>query len=430
MNSLIGSLEFSVFGAALVLCLMGLWFAIFIPGIERWNRRFFTGFFFIFMLCCLLSISEVILSYYGVPRAMFIFLLLLESLMLSLPLLLLTVFLLHCSGESIRTNKLFYAVLGLWVILFILSITSLFVRGFFYLTPDDQLYRGPLYPLLILPSIAIQLFNLLGTIKRRKRLPGKVFLALLIAIVPITIALTAHLFIDIFPLIDISCVLSALAMYSLILSDQIERERRQEMEIVRQQQEIARERTSVMVLQMRPHFIYNTLMTIHSLCRLDPMKAQQITMDFTNYLRRNFNAIASDDTIPFSKELEHTRAYLAVEQAQYDDMLVVDYDTPYTKFHLPPLTLQPIVENSVKHGMDLNADPLHVTVQTYHTDLASVIIVKDNGSGFEPEANSKSHTTLTNIRQRLEWMCGGKIEILSQKAGGTIVKVTIPDHKS
>ncbi|MDO5456577.1 MAG: histidine kinase, partial [Eubacteriales bacterium] len=70
-------------------------------------------------------------------------------------------------------------------------------------------------------------------------------------------------------------------------------------------------RASVMVLQMRPHFIYNTLMSIHGLCRIDPQKARQVTKDFTDYLRKNFNAVASDSPIPFSSELEHTRAYLA-----------------------------------------------------------------------------------------------------------------------
>ena len=147
-------------------------------------------------------------------------------------------------------------------------------------------------------------------------------------------------------------------MYSFILSDQIEQDRRQQQEIAdqqreianqqreiaNQQREIANQRASVMVLQMRPHLIYNTLMTIYSLCNRDPQKARQVTLDFTDYLRNNFNAVASDSTIPFSTELEHTLAYLAVEQAQYDDMLVVDYNTPFTYFRLPPLTLQPIVE--------------------------------------------------------------------------------------
>ena len=283
---------------------------------------------------------------------MFLFLVLLESLLLSLPPLMLTAYLLHCCDENLRSSKLLHAVLGLWAIFVALLVSTPFIDGFIYITSENQYYRGPLYPLSLLPLIAIQLLNLAGTIQRRKQLSHKVFLAFLIAILPIMIALITHLFIDVFPLIDISYVCSALAMYSLILSDQIEQDRRRQQQITRQQREIANQRASIMVLQMRPHFIYNTLMSIHSLCRLDPMKAQQITMDFTNYLRKNFNAVSSNSAIPFSTELEHTRAYLAVEQAQHEEMLLVDYDTQFTRFRLPPLTLQPIVENAVKHGMD------------------------------------------------------------------------------
>ena len=415
----IESLDFSVFGAALLLGAMGLWFTVVIPGIDRWSRRYFMSYFIVFMLCCLTGIAEVILQFYAVPRAVFIVLLILDSLLLSLPLLMLTTFLLHCCGENPRSSRLLHAVLGLWAAFAILLVSVPFIDGFIYITSENQYFRGPLYPFPLLPIIAALLFTFAGVLRRRAQLSRKVFLAFLIAILPIVAALTVQLFADVFPLIDFSYVLSALAMYSLILSDQIEQDRQQ-------QREIAHQRASVMVLQMRPHFIYNTLMSIHSLCRLNPRKAEQITMDFTNYLRRNFNAVASDSAIPFATELEHTRAYLAVEQAQYDDMLVVDYDTPFTQFRLPPLTLQPIVENAVKHGMDLDADPLHISIRTQRTEAGAEIVVEDTGTGFDPSDESKPHATLKNIQQRLEMMCHGKMTIMPREGGGTVVKVTIP----
>ena len=152
-------------------------------------------------------------------------------------------------------------------------------------------------------------------------------------------------------------------------------------------------------------------------------------MDFTNYLRRNFNAVASDSTIPFSTELEHTRAYLAVEQAQFDDMLVVNWDTPFTHFRLPSLTLQPIVENAIKHGMNPYSGPLHISVRTAQTDTGTEIIVTDNGTGFDP-ASSKDEPgiALNNIRQRIELMCGGSMTIKPNEGGGTVVVMTIPNN--
>ena len=416
---------FSIISAALLLCMVGLWFTAVMPGIDRWGKRFFLCFFTVLMVCCFSGFIELILSHYPVPGAAISIVVFIELLSLSLPLPMLTAYMLHACGENTRSSRLFHAALGLLAVYFVVLASAPFNGVFSYATADNQDYRGPLYALLLLPLIAILLLNLWGAVRRRARMSHKAFLSFVIAQAPMTVALLVMLFVDALPLFDISYVLSALAMYSFILSDQIEQD-------LRHQREIAHERASVMVLQMRPHFIYNTLMSIHSLCSLDPQQAQQITMDFTNYLRRNFNAVASDSPIPFSTELEHTRAYLAVEQAQYDDMLVVEYDTPFIFFRLPPLTLQPIVENAVKHGMDLDSEPLRISIRTRHTDSggsgpsATEIIVEDNGPGFDPSDKSKPHTTLNNIRQRLEMMCGGSMTIQRREGGGTVVKVTIP----
>ena len=174
-------------------------------------------------------------------------------------------------------------------------------------------------------------------------------------------------------------------------------------------------------------------MSIYGLCNQDPQKARQVTMDFATYLQKNFNAVASGDLITFAAELEHTRAYLAVEQARHDDMLVVDWDTPFTHFRLPPLTLQPIVENAIKHGLDPDGEPLNISIRTRHTDAggsgpsATEIIVEDNGTGFDPSDESRARGTLKNIQQRLEMMCGGSMTITSGDDVGTVVTVTIPN---
>ena len=150
-------------------------------------------------------------------------------------------------------------------------------------------------------------------------------------------------------------------------------------------------------------------------------------MDFTTYLRKNFTAIASDSMISFSSELEHTRAYLAVEKAQYEDSLFVDYDMPHTWFRVPPLTLQPIVENAIKHGRDPYAGLFRISIRTRKTDSGSEIVVADNGRGFASSDDSGPHIALKNIQQRLEIMCGGHLTITTAEGGGTVVTVTIPD---
>ena len=416
-----------IFGAALLLSALGMFFAAVIPGIDRWSKHFFLDYFAVFLLCCLSSLMETVFYYYSVPKAAVYFAILLECLLLSLPLPMLTIYLLHCCGESPHSSKLLRAVLGLMAVYSVLLASAPFTGIFSYLPSDNAYRRGPLYPLLLLPLIAILLLNLAGAIRRRGRLSRKTFLSFVIAQVPITAALIVQLFIDAFPLLDISYVISALAMYGFILSDQIEQDRRHQREIARQQLEIANQRASIMVLQMRPHFIYNTMTSIFCLCGQDPQTAQKVVMDFTTYLRKNFTAIASDAPIPFTSELEHTRAYLAVEQAVYEDSLFVDYDTPHTFFRVPPLTLQPIVENAVKHGRDPYAGPLHISIRTRKTDSGSEIVVADDGRGFELSDDSGLGIALNNIQQRLEIMCGGTLRITPNEGGGTVVTVTIPD---
>ena len=294
-----------------------------------------------------------------------------------------------------------------------------FTTFLYYVTPDNEFCRGAWHQLLIADEIAMMILNLAGVIRRRDKLSEKYFAAFLLNLIPLTVAFIIHFVTYALVLCIVSICISALSMFGIILYDQIE-------SYVKQQREIANQRASIMVLQMRPHFICNAMMNIYYLCAKDSKKAQQVTLDFTTYLRKNFTAIASEDTVPFSDELEHTRAYLAIEQVQFEDSLFVEYDTPHKNFRLPPLTLQPIVENAVKHGMDPECEPLCITIRTRETNFGNEIIVEDTGSGFAPADDFDSHIALSNIRQRLEMMCGGKMMIRPRAGGGTVVTVIIP----
>ena len=423
-----------IIGAMLLLSTLGLMFTAIMPGIDSWNKRFFQSFFIVLILNDCTVLADIILRAFSAPSAAILFMQVPECLFLALPLPMITALLLHCCEENMRESRLFQTVFGLMIFYFLLVISSLINNAFFFVTSDRQNHRGPWYPLILLPLIAIILLNLTALFKRRKLLSRTVYLSFLITLLPITLTILVQLFVDVFILIAICYALFSLATYGFILTDQIDRDRRQqkelylrEQEIARKQRQIANERANVMVLQMRPHFIYNTLSSIYCLCDQDPKKAQQVLMDFTVYLRKNFTSIASTDPIPFSSELEHTRAYLAVEQVQYEDSLTVEYDTPHTLFRVPALTLQPIVENSVKHGRDPNAEPLHIFIQTRETDSGSEIIVMDNGRGFDPDETAIPGIALGNIRQRLEMMCGGSLTIERNEGGGTVVTVVIPD---
>ncbi|MBR4257379.1 MAG: histidine kinase, partial [Clostridia bacterium] len=194
-------------------------------------------------------------------------------------------------------------------------------------------------------------------------------------------------------------------------------------------EENARLNASVAMLQMRPHFICNTMTSIYYLIEQDQKKAQRVTKDFTSYLRKNLTAVCKEGEIPFTDELEHTRAYLSVEQVRYEGRLSVSFDTPVTNFRLPPLTLQPLVENAVKHGLSPENGPLEISVRTAQTGDGTEITVEDTGPGFvEDNSGDGAHIGLSNVRSRLSAV-GGALKISPRDGGGTVVTVVLPGKK-
>ena len=416
-------LAYSLGGALLLLMSLGIVFSAFLPSLDKWNKGYLVTLFSLQLVCIFFCYLDAIFytdsSLAAVERVVyFISFNALNALMI-LP----TIFLLHYCNEKIFQSLLFKEVMVMFVAAFVMLIMVQFSDFFYFVTPENEFVRGPLFPLLIAPDFVIMVFNIIGAIRRRKKLPKRTFVAFLIYLPPLAIATFIHMFVFFEIFIVLGMGLWALTILAIVTVDTSEA-------YMRQQEEIAHQRASIMVLQMRPHFIYNSMMAIYYLCDQDAKKAKQVTLDFTTYLRKNFAAIASEDTIPFTEELEHTRAYLAVEKAQYEESLFINFDTPETSFRLPPLTLQPIVENAVKHGMVSCNDPIHISVATKKTEDAIEIIVEDDGPGFKPADNNEPHIALNNIRERLASMCDGTLLISSRTGGGTSVKVTLPAPKN
>lgn len=193
----------------------------------------------------------------------------------------------------------------------------------------------------------------------------------------------------------------------------------------------AEQRIQIMMTQIQPHFLYNALTVIQELCRSDPAQAEAATVQFANYLRGNMDALQTKAPIPFRQELEHTRQYLALEAMRFEDKLTVRYDIQCESFVLPILTLQPIVENAVRHGVRGNADGRgEVVIATREMPDRYEITVTDNGPGFAPEKREKdqgsAHVGIQNVRQRLAQMCGGELTIESMPGAGTCVTIALP----
>lgn len=212
-----------------------------------------------------------------------------------------------------------------------------------------------------------------------------------------------------------------------LIQDDIEQKR----QLLLKESELKDSRIRAMMSEIRPHFIHNTLASIYMLCAEDPEKAQTVVGDFAGYLQANFQAISTTELISFSRELEHTRAYLAVESVLYEGKLDIEYDIAETAFMLPPLTLQPIVENAIKHTVGSGRPRAHICIHTGVAEGCNTITVEDDGAGYNPLTSSTEddgdvHIGLNNVRNRLEMMCGGSLEISLRDGGGTSVRILIP----
>ncbi|MCR5747781.1 MAG: histidine kinase [Lachnospiraceae bacterium] len=403
----------------LVVTIIIIGISSFMPAIDNWSRRFLLAFFSSLALGMIVFTLDM--ATYLIPELVeyMRWLPFMEYMLIPIPTMILNLLLLHEWGSSWKKSIFFRVVISIWIIYCIMNVIACFTDIFYYASPDGHFYLKPLHPLLYTPVIAIMMIDIFAVILKHNSFSRRRFYACLFYLIPAVIALLIHSLIFSVIVLNIASVIGSVTMYILILMDQID-------QYMHQQNAIAIQNANILVLQMRPHFIYNTMTSIYYLCEQDPKKAQHVILDLTSYLRKNFNAMVSTRPIPFSEELEHIRAYLAVELAQFEDCLFVEYETPHTRFRLPPLTLQPLVENAIKHCLDPESEPLHILIRTMETDTGSVIQVVDNGPGFDPKDVFNSHNALSNIKQRLELMCHGSITIASHIGEGTIVNVEIP----
>jgi hypothetical protein len=191
--------------------------------------------------------------------------------------------------------------------------------------------------------------------------------------------------------------------------------------------ELAESRISTMISQIRPHFIYNTLGSIEQLCKLDPPKAGELVHSFAKYLRGNFGELDNPKPILMSQEMEHVHHYINIENVRFPDMTFT-FEMNSDDFHIPALTVQPIVENAIKHGLMKLPRGGTIRVLAYETDTDYCVSVEDDGVGFEVGAllDDRSHVGLRNIRERLKVMVRGRLDIESTVGVGTKVLVTIP----
>lgn len=308
------------------------------------------------------------------------------------------------------------------VIAMVLVVISQFTNLYYYIDAQNLYHRNTTYILSLILPMCGMLLDLSLIISYRERISKMIRTALISYIILPFLAAIILMFYYGISLINIAINISLVAMFVMSMLEQNQK-------LAKKEQEALDLKIEILMSQIAPHFIYNTLSAIQALCEIDPMKAKETVEEFALYLRGNLNSLTEKNLIPFEQELEHVKAYLSIEQKRFGERVKVKYDIRENNFRLPPLTLQPLAENAVKHGLCKKDDGGTLVIQTWQEGDDIKITICDDGTGFDVDklkTKSMEHIGIRNVRKRMKEMCNGTLVIESEPGKGTRVVLTMP----
>ncbi len=186
--------------------------------------------------------------------------------------------------------------------------------------------------------------------------------------------------------------------------------------------------------QMQPHFLYNALSSIREIVLLDQQYASDLIYDFTTFLRACIRTMNDGNLITIQQEMDNIRAYVNIEKMRMGKRLEVEYDLKSDNFQIVPLSIQPLVENAIRHGIyrkGKQGGTVRVSTETFRK--YHVVTVKDNGVGFdyqrlrdEIDEGIRDSVGLDNVIFRLKKQVNGEVIIHGQVGEGTVITIRIP----
>ncbi len=310
---------------------------------------------------------------------------------------------------------------GLCAVSLLLVILSQCNHMFYWIDEQNLYHRGAWFWLSQAGGIFGMCVNAGLLLRYRRAVESQDAAALWSYIVLPVVAMGIQIAVYGVALLNLAVTISILVIFLFLQVEQARRAKERELEL-------AEMRISVMLSQIQPHFLYNVLTSIKGLCAADPGRAERAVDSFSAFLRGSMNSLTAREPIPFSQELDHCRNYLELERLRFGQRVRVEYELPVTDFLLPTLTLQPIVENAVRHGVTKRREGGTVRIRTAEAEDGWRITVSDDGVGFDPERvpGDGGHTGLANVRTRLAGQCGGGLDIESVPGRGTTVEIYIP----
>ncbi len=321
------------------------------------------------------------------------------------------------------------AVYGISIFSVILLTISQFNGMLYYIDDGNVYHRGSWFLFVSALYLLVLLLLLFAAVYERKNISKDRFPALVFFTAFPLAAVVVQMFHYGWPVLNLVLVLGAANIFAAEIRRKTNILETQEDRIGVQNEEIVNLQTRIALSQIKPHFLYNALNSIYILCGSDLETGRNAISDLSDYLRMNIGSIESVAPIPFEKEMEHVNTYMSIEKLRFGEDLDFSVITPVTDFLLPALTLQPLVENAVRHGIVPTGREGIILITTRETEQHYVISISDNGMGFDIKSldtDEGKHIGIRNVRERLKMQMNASLEISSIPGSGTEVTVRIP----
>lgn len=330
--------------------------------------------------------------------------------------------------EETAVTRMVTVLISVGVIIYFAAILVNIFRPVLFLVTDGGIYSDDIedYISILLDLfclISLSVATLLSKLSRTRKLSFIccIFSPVLFSMLSLNLDIL-NKYVSVWGLATVVFMMPVCLMFFNV-NDELEKDN------LRYEKEQVQLQVSAMISQIQPHFLYNSLAVIEALCEEDPGLAARAISEFSEYLRENIDFADKSEPVSFSEELNHIKTYVWLEKLRFPNKLNIEFDINCTSFLVPALSVQPMVENAIKHGVCKKKDGGTVRIGSFETGEHYIVSIADDGTGFDAavhEDNGRKHLGIENSRYRIREMVGGSLTIESTPGKGTKVTIRIP----
>ena len=324
---------------------------------------------------------------------------------------------------QLRNNKKFVGtVFSILTFNMVLQLLTAFTGGMINIDSHNHYTHGPLYPIYMVVYFVLIILIIVGFIQygRNFRRQNRV------SLYAIMIFIIGGILMQELTESYIRTAYLAIAIGLALLYIHVS-----ELAQLKTDDELKLKNYEIMESQIKPHFLFNVLSVIREIYQDDVDEGDEALVEFSQYLRYNLDILGKEDMVDFASEIDNVERYLDMQKMRFGDTLKTSFDLQCKDFKVPSLSIQPIVENAVNHGVRKKLyGPGLVTIRSREFDDHYEIQIVDNGPGFDPNNikhdDDKTHIGLENVRERLRIAGKGELKIDSVIGEGTTATLIIP----